>query len=190
MLKNIPYTVRFILLFLSFYFGTKMMIGLAAPGGLHFSFIEHYLDYVTWLRMSLLYGSKYFLSLFGYYSHIEPVFTLRIDGGKHIFIAFDCAGYGVLSFWLAYILSTPSKNNYHRIFWSISGLCMLWLINCIRISLYLLSRNGIAHIPFKIEHHLFYNIVSYLFIGLLIFLHEYYLRNSTTKEHHQPTDCS
>ena len=174
MLKNIHYSIKFLLLFCVFYFGTYIMIGLAAPGGFCFSFIEHYLDYVTWLRMSLLYGSKFFLSLFGYFSHLEADFTLRLNGGRHVIIAYDCAGYGVLSFWMAYILSAPAKNNYQRFFWLIFGLCLLWLINCMRISLFLLSRNGIARIPFKMDHHLFYNIISYLFIGLLIFLHEYF----------------
>jgi exosortase/archaeosortase family protein len=157
------------------------MIGLAAPGGLYFSFIEKYFNYISWLRMSLLYGSKYFLSLFGYFSHLEPDFTLRINGGRHIIIAYDCAGYGVLSFWLAYVLSTPSRKMKERIFWLVGGASLLWFINCFRISLYLLSRNQIAKIPFKMDHHTFYNILSYGFIGLLVFLHEYHYRKSQRK---------
>jgi exosortase/archaeosortase family protein len=178
MFNKLPSYFRFIILFMLFYWGTFVMIGLAAPGGMHFSFIEKYFNYVSWLRMSLLHGSKFFLSLFGHYAHLEPDFTLRLNGGKHIIIAFDCAGYGVLSFWLAYILSAPIPNVSQRIYWLIIGGFLLWFVNCLRISLYLLSRNGIAGIPFKMEHHLFYNIVSYLFIGLLIFSHEYFLRKS------------
>ncbi len=178
MFNKLPSYLRFIFLFLLLYWGTFIVIGLAAPGGLYFPFVQKYLDYVTWLRLSLLHGSKYFLSLFGYFSHLEPDFTLRLNGGNHIIIAYDCAGYGVLSFWIAYILSSPIPKLYQRLCWLITGCFMLWFINCLRISLYLLSRNGIAGIPFKMEHHLFYNIVSYLFIGILIFSHEYFLRNS------------
>jgi len=147
------------------------MIGIAAPGGWYSPFVHNYLDYVSWLKMSLIHATGFILSLFHVSTHIEPGFTIRYTGGAGVIIAMDCVGYGVYSFWIAFVAANKGKIA-KKISWIVFGLLALWLINVIRITLFLTSINKGWPMPLGIDHHTWFNIFAYLLIFLMIWWYD------------------
>ena len=165
------YLLKFAGIFCLCYFGTLAVIGLAAPGGYYVPFIEKYFDYVSWLKMSLIHATAFILSLFHVSTNIEPGFTLRYTGGRGVIIAMDCVGYGVYSFWIAFVAANKGKF-FKKVLWIIFGLLGLWFINVIRITLFLTSINKGWPMPLGIDHHTWFNIFAYLLIFLMIWWYD------------------
>ena len=165
------YLVKFAGVFCICYFGTLAVIGLTAPGGFYSPFIEKYLDYVSWIKLSLMHATGFILSLFKIPTQAEPGYILRFVGGNGVHIAMDCVGYGVYSFWIAFVVANKGKI-FKKTVWIVGGLLGLWFINVIRITLYLTSLNRDWPLPFGIDHHTWFNIFAYLLIFFLIFWYD------------------
>ncbi|MFZ1529078.1 MAG: hypothetical protein WAT19_10025 [Ferruginibacter sp.] len=163
------FVIKFLLLFALFYYGTLAVIGLAAPGGYYSPFIEHYLDYVSWIKTSLMHGVSFFLSLFGIETTHETGFIVRMEHKRGVIIAYDCVGYGVYSFWAAFVLATKAALK-RKVYWLTGGLLLLWLINTGRIALFLVSINRGWPMPFHLDHHTLFNITAYAAILLMMWL--------------------
>ena len=146
-------------------------IGIAAPGGYHSPFVERWLDYVSWIKHSLIWAVGVFSGWLGYSTAVEPGFVIRIENSDAVLIAMDCVGYGVYSFWAAYVIA-GEKPWRKKLVWLLGGLFLLWLINAWRITFYLLALYKNKEMPLGIDHHTWFNIVAYVFIFGLIILYE------------------
>jgi len=178
------YLAKFILVFCVCYFGTLAIIGLASPGGLYSSFVDKHLDYVIWIKFSLIDATGFILSLFHIPTEKEPGFTIRFVNGNGVHIAMDCVGYGVYSFWVAFVVA--NKGTFKRkLFWIVGGLLGLWFINVLRITLYLTSLNRGWDMPFGIDHHTWFNIFAYLLIFFMIWIYDRSLKKNPKKSHSQ-----
>lgn len=176
--KNIGwYIVKFIAIFCFCYFVTLAVIGLAAPEGYYSPFVNRYLDYVSWLKVSLLRASAFILSLSGIATHTEPGFYLGINGGRGVIVAMSCVGYGVYSFWIAFVAANKGAF-LKKITWIIFGLLGLWLINVIRITLFLLAINRNWPMPLGLDHHTWFNIAAYGLIFVMIWLYDISFREN------------
>ncbi|MDQ6764076.1 MAG: hypothetical protein M3015_15815 [Bacteroidota bacterium] len=165
------YLFKFIGVFCLCYFGTLAVIGLAAPGNHYSPFISKYLDYVSWIKISLLKGTGFILSLFSIHTHSEPGYLQRINNGRGVIIAMDCVGYGVYSFWIAFVVANKGIL-VRKILWIIAGIVALWFINVIRISLFLVAINRNWAMPLGINHHTWFNIAAYILIFMMIWLYD------------------
>ena len=165
------YLIKFIAVFCLCYFGTLAVIGLAAPGGYYSPFVAKYLDYVSQIKISLISATGFILSMFKIQTHTEPGFLIRINGGRAVIIAMDCVGYGVYSFWIAFVIANKGKFG-KKVVWILLGLLALWFINVIRITLFLLAINKGWPMPLGIDHHTWFNIAAYLLIFFLIWLYD------------------
>jgi len=165
------YLLKFGAIFCILYFGTLAVIGLAAPGGYYSPFIAKYLDYVSWLKYSLINTTGFILSLFHIPTKTEPGFSIRFVGGRGVFIAMDCVGYGVYSFWIAFVAANKGKF-LKKTLWIVFGVLALWFINVIRITLFLTSINKGWPMPLGIDHHTWFNIFAYLLIFIMIWLYD------------------
>ncbi len=187
--KNIwIYLIKFLGVFCVCYFGTLLVIGLAAPGNYYSPFVEKYFDYVTWIKISLLSGTEFLLSLFSIHSHSEPGFLQRINNGRGVIIAMDCVGYGVYSFWIAFV--TANKGKFlKKLLWILGGVLALWFINVIRISLFLVAINKGWSMPLGIDHHTWFNIAAYILIFIMIWLYDLFFKenkiSNSTLEHNE-----
>ena len=167
----IVYIAKFIGIFCLLYFGTLAIIGLAAPGGLYSAFIAHHLDYVTWIKNSLIGTTGWVLSLFHISTVTEPDFLIRYTGGKGVYIAMSCVGYGVYSFWIAFVAA--NKGTFlKKVIWITLGVGMLWLINAVRITLVLVAINKGWPMPLGLDHHTWFNIAAYILIFVMIWLYD------------------
>ncbi len=165
------YIIKFLLLFSLFYFGTKIIIGLSYKDGTYNPFVHDYLDYVSVIKKTLMFGAKVIAGLYGYATIYEPDFLIRVINKRGVIISQGCVGYGVMSFWLAYVLSNQTKIR-KKIIWSLLGLTIIWLINTIRIGLFLVAINKGWGMPLGIDHHTWFNIVAYVAIFTMIFFYE------------------
>ncbi len=165
------FVIRFLLIFAVLYFGTLAVIGLAAPGGLYSPFIDHYLDYVSWIKTSLVKGTAFFAGLFGYETYEVPNHIIRVVNGSGVRIAYSCVGYGVYSFWVAYVLASRGSAGKKAV-WALSGVVALWTINVLRIGLLLIALNRNWPMPLGLDHHTWFNIVAYLVIFFMIYFFE------------------
>lgn len=165
------YLLKFAGVFCLLYFGTLAWIGLAAPGGYYSPFIAKYLDYVSWVKLSLIHATGFILSWFHIPTQIEPGFMIRFTGGRAVIIARDCVGYGVYSFWIAFVVA--NKGNFlKKLIWVVCGVVGLWFINVIRITLFLTAINKGWPVPLGIDHHTWFNIFAYLLIFILIWFYD------------------
>ena len=161
------FLLKFFLLFSFLYFGTLIIIGLSSPGNQYSSFIAKYLDYVSGLKILLMRGTAVVASLFGYETLEHPNYIVRAINGRGVMIAFDCVGYGVMSFWIAFIIASNVRIK-KTLVWLIGGLLIIYLINIFRIGLYLVALNKKWPMPLGLDHHTWFNIVVYIALFFMI----------------------
>lgn len=162
------FIIKFLAVFAFLYFGTFFWIGFVAPGGYYNVFFAQYFDYISAIKSSLLMGTKTLLSLFDIQTVEFKNHIIRFVNGKGVRIAYDCVGYGVYSFWIAFVIANKSSFT-RKTIWIIIGLFLLWSVNVIRISLFLVSENKNWTMPLGIDHHDWFTIVAYAVIFLMIF---------------------
>lgn len=168
--KFLIYILKFAVAFCILYFGTLAVIGLSTPESYYSPFVAGYLDYVSLLRSSLLYASKGLLSVFNFNTVFRDKYTL-MSGNSGIRMVYTCIGYGVMSFWAAFIIA--NKGTWKRkTIWIIGGLFALWCINVLRISLLIVALNKNWAMPLGLDHHTWFNIVAYALIFLMIYLYD------------------
>ena len=175
------YLLKFLGIFCLLYFGTLAVIGLAAPGSYHILFIEKYLDYVSWIKRSLINATALTLAVFHIPTVKEHGFALRITGGRGIIISMSCVGYGVYSFWIAFVLANRGSTR-KKCAWVSLGLLALWIINDIRITLFLLAINKGWPMPLGLDHHTWFTIFAYLLIFILIALYDRSLKRDAVRK--------
>lgn len=154
-----------------FYFGTLAVIGLSTPENKYSPFVASYLNFIDPLRYSLLYGAKGFLSVFGYSTYMSDDYTLAMQGGSGVRMVYSCIGYGVMSFWAAFVIANRGSVKKKAI-WVMGGLLALWTINVLRVALLLLAINNQWSIPFGWDHHTWFNIFAYTLIFIMIYFYD------------------
>ncbi len=162
------YLVKFIGAFCFFYFGTVAIIGLSAPVGYYSAFVDNYLNFIPFFRSTLLNGTKAFVYLFGYESYIPVNTQIRLVGGGGVNLVYTCLGYGVTSFWLAFVFANQGSF-IKKLLWMLGGSLLIWIINVLRISMVLLANGKKWNIPFNIDNHTLFNIAAYIAIFSMIY---------------------
>ena len=145
-----------------------MIVGVCAPGGYYSSFIDHYFNYVKWLRATIMYTCEYALSLVGYKTYLQNPYLLKLQGGLGVHIVYSCLGIGVMSFWGAFVFANE-RTWIQKLKWIIGGWIIIWSINVTRIVLLILATNKGWVAPFNLDHHTLFNIAAYTAIFILIY---------------------
>jgi exosortase/archaeosortase family protein len=178
--KFIRFVVIFITVFLVCYYASLFLTGVAVPGGMYSPFVEKYFNIAAWLRTSLLIGSTFLLSIFGTETVRINEYVIRAVGGTGVRIVYACLGFGVMSFWIAYIVANIASLQ-KKLVWVSGGLLFLWTLNVVRISLVLVAGNKGWHFPFGWDHHTWFNIIAYLAIFAMIYFFEKSLKKNFTQ---------
>jgi exosortase/archaeosortase family protein len=165
------YIVKFAIFFCILYFGTIAVIGLSVPAGYYSPFIAKHLNYIDWLRTSLLFTSKEFLLLLGYQTYLPDKYDLFMKNGTGIHMVYSCIGYGIMSFWAAFVLA--NKGSWiKKLKWLIAGWLAIWVINVLRISILVIAVNKNWQMPLGLDHHTWFNIAAYILIFILIYFYD------------------
>ena len=178
-LLDASYAAKFILRLLAFYLLFKLInfleVGITVPGGAYSAFIDHYLNYITWTKVSVLQTASVMGTLFGVSSHLIGADYIKVEGAGQLYMAWACCGFEIMSFWAAFALAdtTPLRT---KIYWCLGGIFCIWLINCFRVTLLLVAMHYKWNqlLP-RLSHHDSFNIVAYGFVFLLMFV--YYKKN-------------
>lgn len=177
----VPFVLVFAIVFLLCYFGSLFITGLAIPGGMYSSFVEKYLNLAAWLRTALIEGTKILVSFFNLKAVRMDDYVLRIPQANGIRIVYSCLGFGVMSFWTAYIIATAATKA-KKILWLFSGLLLIWIINVVRISMVLIAGNKGWKFLLGLDHHTWFNIIAYLAIFMMMYFFEKNIKKSYLHE--------
>jgi exosortase/archaeosortase family protein len=161
--------VKVLVFFLGLHYGNEFFIGITAPGGLYVPFLEQHLNYVAWIRQSVLWGAKILSGVFGYQAYIDGPFHLRSVTGPGVQMVYSCIGLGIMSFWAGFVLahSIPWKQ---KLLWTFAGLMMIWAVNCFRVSVILAATVNRWSTNKYLDHHDIFNIVAYMLVFVLILI--------------------
>lgn len=163
---NRTYINFFVKFFFSFFilnYGTKIIIGLTVPAGYYSPLIDNYLNYPAALRHSIFKGTSVLVSSFGFETFSKDLYHISFLQGRGIHLVYSCLGYGLLSCWIAFVFANNGKVLF-KLKWLLAGCFVIWLLNVFRITFLLFALN--FHWPFllRIDQHLVFNIIVYVFI--------------------------
>ncbi|MXV52811.1 hypothetical protein GS399_17705 [Pedobacter sp. HMF7647] len=153
------FAVLFLILFAGLYWFNLLYIGITAKGGLYFPFLDEHLNYIRWFRHILLFLSAKILSLLGYSSMTTDT-VLSVPGHGGIILIYSCLGYGVMSFFTAFVLAWPKPFKDKWLF-LVLGLILIQVLNIIRFVLLSLYWNKVS---LGMDHHTLFNIVLYVIL--------------------------
>ena len=173
------FIIKFLSLFALLYYFCIVFISITFRASNPFYlFLRDYLNYIDWMRYSVLRTSEFFCKLIGVESYIEDRIIIHVSNSpKKLHMGYDCIGYGVISFWAAFVIANKTKFS-KKVYWLIGGCIIIWFINCIRVAFLLTALRNNWPISKYIDHHTTFNIISYILILALIFT---YIRFDKTK---------
>lgn len=174
----LSYLFKFFLVFCLVYYGSQLIIGLTAPGNHYNEFVEKHLDYIAFLRRSLLYASNWVVSFFGYNVYVQSEHYLSIINGSRVRMVYSCLGIGVFSFWIAFVIANTGSF-LRKLLWLSTGIILIWIINVIRVSLLLVAANDRWKSFLILNHHTLFNIAAYGCVFALIY---FYDRSNSTRD--------
>jgi len=166
------FIVKFLCLFTLFYYFNLFFISITSKVDNGFYvFLKQNLDYIDWLRYSILHSSEAFSRLIGIKCHVQNAFEIRLDTkALGLLMVYQCLGYGIMSFWAAFVIAN-STTLLKKIYWLLIGWVVIWVINCLRVTVLLAALQNNWPISKYVDHHTMFNIVAYGFILLLIFIY-------------------
>jgi exosortase/archaeosortase family protein len=159
------FSIRFVVLFLMFYYFNILYFGLTSPGGNYIGFLDKHLNYIDWLRWLLLHTSGFILNALGFTAKVGAG-QLMVVGHGIIALIYTCLGLGVMSFFTAFVIAYPKKLKPKLIF-LVSGLLSIQILNIIRLMLLALywnkNRNRV------IDHHIIFDVIIYIIILAVLY---------------------
>ncbi len=176
--KGFVYIIKFLCWFAVLYGGNILFIGLTSPaGGFYSSFLDQHLNYINWWRTAILQVSNVFAHLFGMNTFVQHPMRLKAVDGPGVRMVYSCIGYGVTSFWCAFVLANEGRWQ-KKLFWAVAGALGLFVVNCLRVSLLLLAVQNRWRVNGFFDHHTLFNIAAYLLIFTLIYFYTRSLANA------------
>jgi len=166
------FIIKFLSLFALLYFFCIVFISITyrASNPLYL-FLRDHLNYIDWLRYSVLRTSEFFCKLIGVDSFIENRIIIHVTNSpKKLHMGYDCIGYGVMSFWTAFVIANKTSLS-KKLYWLIGGCIIIWFINCIRVAVLLIALRNNWPISKYVDHHTTFNIISYILILAMIFVY-------------------
>lgn len=96
---------------------------------------------------------------------------MLLQSGQSVRMVYSCIGYGVMSFWAAFVVANRGCWQ-KKVVWVAGGLLALWVVNVLRIALLLLAARKNWRFPFGWDHHTWFNVVAYAFVFGMIFFYD------------------
>jgi exosortase/archaeosortase family protein len=103
-------------------------------------------------------------------SYLELPTDIRTNNGSIVGMAYHCLGLGVMSFWIAFIITAASKLK-RKILWGLGGIAAIWLINCFRVTFLLMSLDYNWKDNSYLDHHSMFNLAAYSLILIMVYLY-------------------
>lgn len=174
---DMGFCLKFIGLFLLFYYTNILFVNLTQPGDHYNAFIADNFNYIDGITASLSHTANFFSGLMGIETSVIAGKMLVSETGHRLFVKWECIGLGIFSFWLAFVLAQKISIR-KKILFGLGGIVAIWLLNCIRISLLQVALvHNVKSLRDRwaftkgMDHHDLYNYICYaLIIVMMIFL--------------------
>lgn len=168
-LKNPTYRflIIFLGLFLVLYYFNIAFIGITAPGGYYIEWLNKNANYIEGLTQGLIKCTVAVLHILGYDTFVADNW-LRVSGKGGFILAYECLGYGIMSFFTAFVVAYPKPDKSKYLFLPL-GLLLIQILNIARFVLLSLYWKGSI---FKglIDHHDLFNLILYACLMFVIYL--------------------
>lgn len=171
--KASPYLffIKFLLSFFILYLFFPFYWGLTGIGGTLYSpFLDHHLNVIKGLTVFLTGCAKYILEALHYTVKQPNYYTLRIGYSRGINVNPSCLGWGVMSFWVAFVFANYGSLK-HKLKWTLLGITSICILNITRIVLIAVA----SHLHWKtitsLDHHQTFNVFSYGCIFIFMYLY-------------------
>ncbi len=168
---NSPYIffIKFLLVFTVLYSFFPFYWGITGPGGtIYSSLLAEHFNFIKGFATILTKAAQFLLNILGYDTNQKQYNALRIGYSRGIVVNPSCLGWGVMSFWAAFVYANvgPWK---HKVKWIITGLTSIILLNIFRIALIALANHLKWDVITHLDHHQTFNIASYGCVFILMY---------------------
>jgi exosortase/archaeosortase family protein len=176
---------RFVILFLGLffllYYFNIFYMGITAPGNYYSSFLDEHLNYISGFRHILIAISAWVLRLFDYQVYTSDT-TLHALNAGGINVVYSCLGFGVMSFFTAFVIAWPERSVRSKLLFIPAGLLLIQILNIARfILITLFWRQS----PYRsmIDHHTLFNIILYgiLLASIYFWIDRYYTKRTISR---------
>jgi exosortase/archaeosortase family protein len=137
-------------------------------GSIYNSFLDQNWNFIQWIRYVIMEVSNLIAHLFETNSYISGPQMIKIGSTIEVEIWFPCLGLGIMSFWIAFIVTNTGSLR-KKLLWCIGGSVGITIINCWRIGLLLISLDKRWQQQTTLDHHDMFNIAAYVLVGLLMY---------------------
>jgi exosortase/archaeosortase family protein len=161
------FVVLFLGLFVLLYYFTIFFMGIAAPGNYYSPFVADHLDYVRGFRHLLIAVSASVIRLFGYEVFTSDTTLHAFDAGG-ITVVYSCLGFGVMSFFVAFVLAWPKKTIKSKLWFIPVGLILIQVLNIARFIMITLFWRTSSYRSL-IDHHTLFNFILYVILLATIY---------------------
>jgi exosortase/archaeosortase family protein len=167
---DLSFFLRFLPILLFLHYFHSAFLGVTSPEGrYYFAVLDHYVNYISWLRLSILHASNILVHIWGIDAYLNGSQMISVVDGPSINVWLPCLGLDIMSFWVAFICAHPITWR-KKLNWCMAGLLSIWILNCFRIAILLTALNGKWDSGGAIDHHDLFNLFSYAVILAFIFL--------------------
>jgi exosortase/archaeosortase family protein len=165
-LKQYRFLMLFPLLFAVLYGFNIAFIGVTCPGRLYLGFLDKHLNYIQAWRHLTITTTSTILGGLGYHVSTSAQY-LRVSGHAGFNLVYSCLGYGVMSFFAAFVISFPRDTGTKWKFLS-CGLLTIQALNLVRfVTIAIYWRQTDSKLS---GHHTLFNILIYGVLLLMIYL--------------------
>jgi exosortase/archaeosortase family protein len=164
----IIFVIRFLCLFGLLYGFYIAYLSVLSPGGLYVAFFDEHLNFIAGLRHLLIESSALILNLLGYITKTTDI-QMLVVGHNIVHIGYDCLGFGVMSFFTAFVIAYPGILK-PKLYFSIIGLIAIQLVNIARFIILSLYWRRSTHVYLS-DHHTIFNIIVYILIGISLYFY-------------------
>lgn len=172
-LKNNPavkFTFIFLVLYLLFDNTNRFFNNVNTPTGKYYNpYISEHFNYIQLLRTCLIISTVKIMELLGYFMMYSKTQILALNGIPSN-INYGCLGFGVFSFWAAFVLAFP-KPIKQKIKFLIIGLLTIFSLNVFRLVVLTILT---VEIPNEIEYFTYHHDAFNFFVYLILFIMIYY----------------
>lgn len=169
--KREPYLffIKFLLCFFFLYFVFQFFWGVTGVGGRFYSsFIDNHFNIIKGFTGFLTKAAKVFLAALNYNAFQKDFHSLRIGSTGGVNVNPSCLGWGVMSFWFAFVYANNGSWK-HKLKWIFGGLISICVLNIMRIALITLALHLRLKTFTSLNHHSTFNIISYCLVFVLIY---------------------
>jgi exosortase/archaeosortase family protein len=169
---SLTFVIKFLGLFAFIYGFYVLYLAIISPGGKLYSvFLDEHLNFVSWLRYVLIESSAAILNILGYQTKTN-VYQMLVVGHNVVHIGYDCLGFGVMSFFTAFVIAYPGVLKTKLYFWGI-GLLVIQFLNLLRFVILSLYWRPTKNVYIS-DHHTIFNIIVYMIIAISLYFYTRY----------------